>query len=122
MSTSKSLLTDFNNDTIISLSAHTDDAFLTIPQKQAQRYLGKEFNAVIFDAIVEFYPDSLAAIIGTIKQGGVLIIWLANQHDSLWLNRFIRIAKEFENQWGQTRLIYQASDKQIASNREINRA
>lgn len=103
--TSKILLENFDKRTIISLSSHDDDAFLTIPQKQAQQYLGKEFDAVIFDALTEFNPDSLAAIIGTIRQGGVLIIWLNNNQNSRWLQRFNRII----NQWSQTPLIMQKS-------------
>lgn len=100
-SASKNLLANFSKNTIISLSANADNDFLTISQKQAQQYLGKEFDAVIFDALTQFNPDSLAAIIGTIRQGGVLVIWLDSSQNSLWLQRFNRIT----NQWGQTRLI-----------------
>ncbi|MBL1320623.1 MAG: tRNA(Met) cytidine acetyltransferase [Methylophaga sp.] len=117
------LLEQFNTANIIALSNQPTADYVTISQKQAQQYLGKEFDAVIFDALVDFNPDSLGAIIGTIKQGGVLIIWLENSQNSLWIQRFKRVLKEFDeqssnftivqqgrvlpqlNQWGQTRLI-----------------
>jgi tRNA(Met) cytidine acetyltransferase len=95
------LLEQFDTGKIIFLSKQINNSYLTITQKQAQQYLGKEFEAVIFDALAEFNPDSLATITGTIKQAGVLVIWLGTQYKSLFIERFLRIAE----QWGQTRLI-----------------
>lgn len=39
-----------------------------------RRYLGMEFQAVIFDAYSGFDPDLFAAVCGTIKGGGLLIL------------------------------------------------
>ncbi|PHS22996.1 MAG: tRNA cytosine(34) acetyltransferase TmcA [Methylophaga sp.] len=107
LTSSLSLLAGFENSNTILLSSEADNNFLTISQKQALHYLGKEFDAVIFDALEEFNSDSLGAIIGTIRQGGVLIIWLKDQQDSLWLQRFKRIAKEFEQQHANFNIIQQ---------------
>ncbi len=90
------MLEQFNTANIIALHNQPTADYVTISQKQAQQYLGKEFDAVIFDALIDFNPDSLGAIIGTIKQGGVLIIWLDKSQHSLWLQRFKRVLKEFD--------------------------
>jgi len=97
-SSSQALLEDFDTNNIIALSTQSDDV-QNIPQKQAQRHLGKEFDAVVFDALDEFNPDSLGAIVGTIIQGGAIIIWLAsNKPASLSMQRFMRVIAEFEQQ------------------------
>lgn len=98
-SSSQILLEDFDNNNILALSNQSHDV-LTLPQKQAQRHLGKEFDAVIFDALDEFNPDSFGAIVGTVKQGGAIIIWLAlNKPTSLSMQRFMRVITEFEQQY-----------------------
>lgn len=130
-SSSQILLEDFDNDNLLALSNQSHNV-LTLPQKQAQRHLGKEFDAVIFDALDEFNPDSFGAIVGTVKQGGAIIIWLAlNKPTSLSMQRFMRVITEFEqqhkhftvvqqgqtitklptNQWGRTRLIHGAGSE-----------
>jgi len=97
-SSSQTLLEDFDNNNIIALSTQSDDV-QKIPQKQAQRHLGKEFDAVVFDAIDEFNPDSLGVIVGTVKQGGAIIIWLTpNKPASLSMQRFMRVIAKFEQQ------------------------
>lgn len=96
---SQKLLEVFDGKGIIALTDHefelrSDSLFL--PQKKAQQQLGKEFNAVIFDALDNFSPDSLAAIMGTIKAGGVLILFLSKiAPASLWLQRFNHILAEY---------------------------
>ncbi|HDZ16105.1 MAG TPA: DUF1726 domain-containing protein, partial [Methylophaga aminisulfidivorans] len=62
------LLADFEQQNTLYLSQHItpDSGYKTIPQKQAQQQLGKEFDAVVFDATEEFNPDSFGAIVGTV--------------------------------------------------------
>lgn len=92
---SETLLAQFDNANVLLLSNQTSSPYLIRSQKQAQQQLGQEFDAVIFDALTEFNPDSLGAVIGTIKQGGVLLLWLSDQTTSLWLQRFKRILKHY---------------------------
>jgi tRNA(Met) cytidine acetyltransferase len=95
-SSSQVLLANFDKDQLLCLSNYADFAHQTIPQKQARKYLGKEFDAVIFDALDDFNPDSFGAIVGTIKAGGALIIFMVNAlPDSLWLKRFHQIAIDY---------------------------
>ncbi|KKN25776.1 hypothetical protein LCGC14_0881400 [marine sediment metagenome] len=92
------LLADFEQQNTLYLSQQItpDSGYKTIPQKQAQQQLGKEFDAVVFDATEEFNPDSFGAIVGTVKAGGALIVLLSsNASESLWLKRFRHIANEF---------------------------
>ncbi|HEC75151.1 MAG TPA: tRNA(Met) cytidine acetyltransferase, partial [Methylophaga aminisulfidivorans] len=92
------LLADFEQQNTLYLSQHItpDSGYKTIPQKQAQQQLGKEFDAVVFDATEEFSPDSFGAIVGTVKAGGALIVLLSSTaSESLWLKRFRDIANEF---------------------------
>jgi tRNA(Met) cytidine acetyltransferase len=95
-SSSQVLLANFDKDKLLCLSNYTDFAHQTIRQQQAQKYLGKEFDAVIFDALDDFNPDSFGAIVGTIKAGGALIVFMASTlPDSLWLQRFHQIAIDY---------------------------
>ncbi len=96
-SASRKLLVDFDNNNIIYLSDTIKDAD-SIPQKQAKTQLGKEFDAIVFDGLTQLNPDSLGAIIGTVKAGGVLILWLTNNNPtSLWFQRFNRIVNDFNS-------------------------
>ncbi|MFW5447308.1 MAG: tRNA(Met) cytidine acetyltransferase TmcA domain-containing protein, partial [Methylophagaceae bacterium] len=92
------LLKQFDPSKVISLSDQIDDGYLVISQKQAQQQLGKEFDAVIFDGLTELNPDSLGAMMGTIKQGGVLILWLNTDETSVWLQRLKGISEVFSQQ------------------------
>ena len=123
---SETLLVDYELGQTLWLSNHAPEKAISTSQKKAQSQLGKEFDAVIFDALDEFNLDSFGIIVGIIKQGGVIILWLeSNYKTSLTMQRFMRIIAEFEqkydyftivqqgqdlprrNQWGQTRLIYE---------------
>ena len=106
-SSSQILLEDFDNNNILALSNQSHDV-LTLPQKQAQRYLGKEFDAVIFDALDEFNPDSFGAIVGTVKQGGAIIICFdINKQSSLSMQRFMRVVAEFEQRYEHFTVVQQ---------------
>jgi tRNA(Met) cytidine acetyltransferase len=92
------LLADFEQQNTLYLSQQIspDSRYKTIPQKQAQQQLGKEFDAVVFDATDEFNADSFGAIVGTIRAGGALVMLLPDtEPDSLWLQRFNAIAVTF---------------------------
>ncbi|MFW5451214.1 MAG: tRNA(Met) cytidine acetyltransferase TmcA [Methylophagaceae bacterium] len=106
-SSSKKLLIDFDNHNIIYLSdtiKNTD----AISQKQAKTQLGKEFDAVIFDGLTQLNPDSLGAIIGTVKAGGVLILWLSPKPPtSLWSQRFNQIVNDFESKNNSLSIVQQ---------------
>ncbi len=110
LDSSKSLLADFDDNTIISLSNYTDNDFLSLSQKQAKQQLGKEFDVVIFDATTELNPDSLGAMMGTIKQGGVLILWLSADDTSVWLQRFKRISAVFSEQHSNFNIVQKGQE------------
>jgi tRNA(Met) cytidine acetyltransferase len=93
LSSAEQLFAGFDKNKLIVLSSSIGSSYKTIPQKKAQKQLGKEFDGVIFDALTSFNPDSFGAIVGTIKAGGALIIFLPTVlPDSLWLQRFHQIA------------------------------
>jgi len=56
------------------ISKQADDSAQTFAASRAQRYLGMEFEALIFDVYSGFDPDLFAALSGTIKGGGLLIL------------------------------------------------
>lgn len=108
LASSETLLSNFNNDKLIFLSNCTDSTYKTISQKQAQQQLGKEFDAVIFDALDNFNADSFGAIVGTIKAGGALIVFLpSNLPDTLWLQRFNQLATDYASDYQTFHLIEQ---------------
>lgn len=107
-SSSQGLLADFDKNKLICLSDEASFDYKTIPQKQAQQQLGKEFDAVIFDALNVFNPDSFGAIVGTLKAGGALIIFMPNVlPDSLWLQRFHQIIIAYSKSYSSIQIIKQ---------------
>jgi tRNA(Met) cytidine acetyltransferase len=52
-------------------SEEAADAF---PASRARQFLGREFNAVVFDMHTGLDPDALGAISGTIRDGGCLLL------------------------------------------------
>ena len=110
------LLASFDKQCVIYLSEHVDpnSAYQTITQKQAQKQLGKEFDAVVFDATDDFNADSFGAIVGTIKAGGALLILLpTTMPESLWLTRFSHIADVFCTQHESIHHIQQGDELPI---------
>ncbi|PCJ33205.1 MAG: tRNA cytosine(34) acetyltransferase TmcA [Gammaproteobacteria bacterium] len=104
------LLSDIKQP-VIALSSNKFDGMTTSPAKQASRYLGQEFNAVVFDALEEFNPDSFGIIVGTIKAGGVLILWLADtENSSLFEQRLKRVYQKFEQNQPEFHTIKQGDD------------
>ena len=55
----------------LSHPKHQPDAF---PASKARQFLGREFNAVVFDMHSGLDPDALGAISGTIRDGGCLLL------------------------------------------------
>ncbi len=107
------LLASFDNDKIIYLSEHaeSDSLYQTITQKQAQKQLGKEYDGVVFDATGAFNPDSFGAIVGTIKAGGALIIFMPSAlPDSLWLHRFNQITIDYSTSDTTTHIVKQGDN------------
>jgi len=110
------LLAGFDNANVIVLSEHAepDSAYKTITQKQAQKQLGKEFDAVVFDATDGFNADSFGAIVGTVKAGGALVVLLPNtMPESLWLTRFNQVADEFAAQYESIHSVQQGDELPI---------
>lgn len=98
---SATLLADYVDHRTLWLTDHAPEKAISITQKKAQSQLGKEFDAVVFDGLEEFNPDSFGVIVGTIKAGGVLIVWLADDVSSgdLWLKRFKQISTAYSRQY-----------------------
>src|SRR5690554_3198807 len=65
-------------------------------QKQANQFLGREFDVVVFDAVHTFNADSFAAIVGTVRAGGLLILLLPEKMPiSNWYQRFQQISQHY---------------------------
>lgn len=64
-------------------------------QRRAQDYLGQELDILVFDASQQFSADSLAAILGCLCAGGVLLLILpAHTRQSRWQRRLLHIADQ----------------------------
>ena len=59
---------------VLWIGQHAPDVGNTYTASRAQHYLGMEFQAVVFDVYNGFDPDLFAAIAGTIKAGGLMIL------------------------------------------------
>jgi len=110
-STSETLLTEYDVSQTLWFSDNAPDKAKISSQKKAQSQLGKEFDAVVFDALDEFNPDSFGAIAGTVKQGGALIICLdIDNQATLFMQRFMRVITEFEQHHQHFQIIHQGQD------------
>jgi len=69
-----------------------------ITNRECQRYLGQEVQAIVYDAFAGFNPDSLSIISGTLVAGGVLVLmtpaaenwqhWNDPELDNLWVQPY----------------------------------
>lgn len=59
---------------VLWISAHAPDQALAFPAGQARQALGREWQALVFDAHDGFDPDALGAVGGTVVGGGVLLL------------------------------------------------
>ena len=85
------LQSEFANERVICLSNHLLlDTVLTIPHKNAQSQLGKEFDLVIFDVAEQIDLDSLGAIMGTIRAGGALVLVISKNIKSKYFHHNIQ--------------------------------
>lgn len=66
-----------------------------ISQTQANQSLGQEADVLVFDASEMCRPDALGAALGTLRGGGVFFMLLPDDTQSLWLQRFIKLAAQF---------------------------
>jgi tRNA(Met) cytidine acetyltransferase len=80
------------------LAEHSELAQQIISQTQANQFLGQEVDVLVFDASEICRPDALAAALGTLRGGGLFFMLLPETTQSLWLKRFIRLAKDFAEQ------------------------
>lgn len=108
---SETLLADYELGQTLWLAGNAPERAVSTSQKKAQFQLGKEFDAVVFDALDEFNPDSFGAIAGTVKQGGALIIYLdTDNQTSLFMQRFMQVVTEFEQHHEHFQIIHQGQD------------
>ncbi len=68
--------------------------------KHYQQWLGQEFDYIWIDSLIGLNPDVVAALAGTIKAGGLLIISLSDSilRDDPDINRFLPWQSEAEKQ------------------------
>jgi tRNA(Met) cytidine acetyltransferase len=77
------------------LSDDADRPATAIGHKQAQQQLGRDNQLTVFDARHGFYADAFGALVGTLQAGGVMLILFPQQAGpSLWLQRFLHIARQ----------------------------
>lgn len=71
-------------------------------QKQARQFLGREFEVIVFDARYEFNADSFAAIIGTLRAGGILVMLLSEKSPgSNWYQRFEQMVERYKTDFSE---------------------
>lgn len=77
---------------ISDMAQRPDDA---LGVKQARQQLGREFSLVVFDATSAFDADAFGAVLGVLRAGGLLIVWLPPTLPfSRWLQRFLDIVRD----------------------------
>lgn len=91
------------------LAQHADSAQNILSQQQARLCLGSEFDVVIFDGTQQFNADAFAIAIGTLRGGGVLLVWLPVTANNAWFTRLNHHIKVFSQQSGAA-LCWQPGD------------
>lgn len=71
--TSRFFLAALSGDSVLWLSSDIADA---LPANKARTQLGKEYDAIVFDARAQFDVDAFGAVIGTLRGGGLLLLLL----------------------------------------------
>jgi len=105
---SETLLEGYELGQTLWLVDNAPERAVSTSQKKYQSQLGKEFDAVVFNGLDEFSPDSFGAIVGTVKQGGVIVIWLDKSiPSSLFMQRFQHVISEFEQQHEHVYIVQQ---------------
>jgi len=107
----QTLLTPFNHSQCLIIADNKYVGITTLSQNQALSQLGKEFEAVVFDGLSLFNLDSFAAVMGTVKAGGLFILMLpTEQAESVFLQRFMQISQQFEQQYSSFHIIQQGQE------------
>jgi tRNA(Met) cytidine acetyltransferase len=81
----------------------SDDIPEALPFNKARTQLGKEYNAIVFDASKSFETDSFGAISGTLQGGGMFFVLLPSISDwpdlksSRFLQRALPILQQHKN-------------------------
>jgi len=108
---SATLLADYDLSQTLWLTDNAPENSLNTTQKKAQSQLGKEFDAIVFDGLDGFNPDSFGVIVGTVKQGGAMILYLdLDNQISLFMQRFKQVFSQFEQQHQHFLLIQQGQE------------
>jgi len=77
------------------LAYHADSDQSILSQQQARQCLGSEFDLVVFDCTQQFNTDAFAIAIGTLRAGGVLIVWLPVTTNNDWVSRLNQQIQSF---------------------------
>lgn len=101
------LLSDFNDEQLLCLSDDPIADFQTLKIKQAKTQLGREFDAVVFDGLLNLFPDNIGQSVGTLNAGGVFILWLAVDEGGLYSQRFRRVVDKYGSQYASFHCVYQ---------------
>jgi tRNA(Met) cytidine acetyltransferase len=95
----ETLLSAFNSERLLCLSDHSIAHFPTLKIKQAKHQLGQDYDVVVFDGLEALLPDNIGQSVGTLRAGGVFVLWFVADNDSHYSQRFERVIRHFESQF-----------------------
>ena len=68
------------SEDVLWLGSEAPDDYECVPSSRFREYLGRERGALVYDAHRGFHPDVFAALLGTLRGGGVLYLLLPEGH------------------------------------------
>ena len=79
---------------VLLLSSRKTGELIPMSPCRARQLVGLEFDAVVLDAFDGFDPDVFGAACGTVRGGGLVLIWVYGYENNEWIVKYVSPIRE----------------------------